>query len=63
MAQTCTDDEVVSHTRRQPFTPQEDSWYSIWLEAESTPGRLEGLGQVKKYTSSGLDPATFPAVA
>jgi hypothetical protein len=22
----------------QPFTPQEDSWYSFLLEAESTPG-------------------------
>jgi hypothetical protein len=21
-----------------PFTPQEDSWYSFLLEAESTPG-------------------------
>jgi hypothetical protein len=34
-----TDDgEVVSLTRRPPFTPQEDSWYSFLLEAESTPG-------------------------
>jgi hypothetical protein len=24
-------------TRRPPFTPQEDSWYSFLLEAESTP--------------------------
>jgi hypothetical protein len=30
--------EVVSLTRRPPFTPQEDSWYSFLLEAESTPG-------------------------
>jgi hypothetical protein len=30
--------EVVSPTRRPPFTPQEDSWYSFLLEAESTPG-------------------------
>jgi hypothetical protein len=31
------------------------------LEAELTPGpvRLEGLGQFKKSTSSGLEPATF----
>jgi hypothetical protein len=38
-----------------------DSWYSFLLEAESTPGpvRLEGLGQFKKFTSSGLEPATF----
>jgi hypothetical protein len=31
-------DEVVSLTPRPPFTPQEDSWYSFLLEAESTPG-------------------------
>jgi hypothetical protein len=30
--------EVVSPTRRPPFTSQEDSWYSFLLEAESTPG-------------------------
>jgi hypothetical protein len=30
--------KTVSLTRRQPFTPQEDSWYSFLLEAESTPG-------------------------
>jgi hypothetical protein len=30
--------EVVSLTRRPPFTPQEDCWYSFLLEAESTPG-------------------------
>jgi hypothetical protein len=29
---------VVSLTRRPPFTPQEDSWYSFLLEAQSTPG-------------------------
>jgi hypothetical protein len=28
----------VSLTRRLPITPQEDSWYSFLLEAESTPG-------------------------
>jgi hypothetical protein len=26
--------EVVSLTRRSPFTPLEDSWYSFLLEAE-----------------------------
>jgi hypothetical protein len=31
---------------RPLFTPQEGSWYSFLLEAESTPG-LEGLGQFK----------------
>jgi hypothetical protein len=30
--------EVVSLMRQPPFTPQEDSWYSLLLEAESTPG-------------------------
>jgi hypothetical protein len=30
--------KVVSLTRRPPFTPQEDSWYSFLLEAESTLG-------------------------
>jgi hypothetical protein len=30
--------EVVRLTCRPPFTPQEDSWYSFLLEAESTPG-------------------------
>jgi hypothetical protein len=30
--------EAVSLTRRPPFTPQEDPWYSFLLEAESTPG-------------------------
>jgi hypothetical protein len=28
--------KVVSLTLRPPFTPQEDSWYSFLLEAEST---------------------------
>jgi hypothetical protein len=30
--------KVVRLTRRPPFTPQEDSWYSFLLEAEPTPG-------------------------
>jgi hypothetical protein len=29
--------DVVSLTRRPPFTHQEDSWYFFLLEAESTP--------------------------
>jgi hypothetical protein len=34
-----TDDgKVVSLAHRPPFTPQEHSWYSFLLEAESTPG-------------------------
>jgi hypothetical protein len=43
-----------------------DSWYSFLLETESTPGpvRPEGLGQLKKKsTSSGLEPATFRLAA
>jgi hypothetical protein len=34
------------------FTPQENSWYSFLLEAESTSVWLEGLGQLEK--SNGL---------
>jgi hypothetical protein len=30
--------KVVSLTRRPPFSPQEDSWYSFLLEAEPAPG-------------------------
>jgi hypothetical protein len=30
--------EVVSLTRRPTFTPQEDSWHSFLIDAESTPG-------------------------
>jgi hypothetical protein len=33
-----TDGGEISLTRRPPFTPQEDSWYSFLLEAESTLG-------------------------
>jgi hypothetical protein len=43
-----------------------DSWYSFLLEAESTPRailRPEELGQFKKSTSSGLEPATFRLAA
>jgi hypothetical protein len=52
--------------RRPPFTLPEDSWYSFLLEVESTTKarvRLEGLGQLKKSTSSGLELATFQLVA
>jgi hypothetical protein len=39
LANLLTDDsKVVSHTRWPPFSPQEDSWYSFLLEAESIPG-------------------------
>jgi hypothetical protein len=30
--------KVVSLRRRPPFTPQEDSWYTFLLEAQSIPG-------------------------
>jgi hypothetical protein len=30
--------KVVSLTRRSPFNPQQDSWYSFLLDAESTLG-------------------------
>jgi hypothetical protein len=30
--------KVVSLMCQLPFAPQEDSWYSFLLEAESTPG-------------------------
>jgi hypothetical protein len=30
--------EFVNLMSRPPFTPQEDSWYSFLLEAESIPG-------------------------
>jgi hypothetical protein len=47
--------EVVSLTHRPPFTPQKNSWYSLLLEAELTPG-LSDLsifwpgGNSKTYT-------------
>jgi hypothetical protein len=42
--------------------PQERSWYSFLLEAESTPGPSEA-GRMKNSTSSGLEPTTFRLVA
>jgi hypothetical protein len=42
------------------FYPQEDSWYSFLLEAELTPGRLEGFGKLKKSTSSGIRTGDLP---
>jgi hypothetical protein len=47
--------------------PQEDSWFSFLLEAESAPRAIvwmEGLGQLKnQMISSGIEPATFQLVA
>jgi hypothetical protein len=58
--------EIIGLMRRPHFYPQEDSWYSFLLEAESTPGpylRREGLGQLKNsIISSGIEPATWQLV-
>jgi hypothetical protein len=43
--------EVVSLTRRPPFTPQEDSWYSFLLEAESTQGH-SAAGRIRSIDKS-----------
>jgi hypothetical protein len=40
--------EVVSLLCLLPFTTQENSWYSILLEAQSTIVWLEGRGKLKK---------------
>jgi hypothetical protein len=51
----------AGHTLPPGFFIFKDSWYTFLLEAESTSGpvRLEGLGQFKTSTSSGLEPETF----
>jgi hypothetical protein len=50
-------------TIRAGLYPQEDSWYSFFLEAERTPGAevpLEKLSQLKyPVTSSIIEPAIF----
>jgi hypothetical protein len=43
--------KVVSLARRQPFTLQEDSWYSFLLEAESTPGTY-AAGRIRSIEKS-----------
>jgi hypothetical protein len=55
--------EVVSLTRRPPFTLQEDSCLSFLLEAESIPRaimRLEGLDKLKNPMT---ESTTFRLVA
>jgi hypothetical protein len=39
---------------------QEDSWYSVLLEAESTP-RMEGLCKLKKFNDIGNRTRELPA--
>jgi hypothetical protein len=36
--------EVVSHTRRPPFTPQEDSWYSFLLQCLQVRNTSSSVG-------------------
>jgi hypothetical protein len=59
--------KIVSLTRRPLFTPQEDSWYSFLLEAESTPGPVCGwkyyVNLRNLMTSPETEPATFRLVA
>jgi hypothetical protein len=51
-----------SSLRAGRLNPEETSWYSFLLKAESNPG-LEGLGKLKNSPQSGLEPATFRLVA
>jgi hypothetical protein len=55
----------AGHTLPPGFFIFKHSWYSFLLEAESTQGpvRPEGLGQFKKFISSGIEPATFRLAA
>jgi hypothetical protein len=59
--------KVVKPYAPAAFYPQEDSWYSFLLEAESTPGR-SATGRIRKIEKknpphSGLEPTTFQLVA
>jgi hypothetical protein len=50
------DCEIVRHTRRPRFIPQEHSWYSFLSQAESA-GRIKLIEKLS--TTSGIEPATF----
>jgi hypothetical protein len=61
--------KVICPMHRLRSTPQKH-YFSVsgthfWLEAEWTPGPSAAgrLGKLKKFTSSGLDPATFLLVS
>jgi hypothetical protein len=57
---------VRSALHTYAFYPEENSWYSLQVEAESTPGLvwLEGLGDMKNpVTRLGIEPVTFQFVA
>jgi hypothetical protein len=59
--------KVVSLTRRPPFTPSPGRLLVLisirgWVNSGDIV-RLKGLGQLKKSTSSGLEPATFRLIA
>jgi hypothetical protein len=43
--------DFVSLTRRPPSPPQEDSWYSFLLEADSTPGH-SAAGRIRSIENS-----------
>jgi hypothetical protein len=62
-----TDGGEVAGLTRQPAAlyPQEDSWYSFLIQAESTPGHCAAgrISQLKNpTTSSGIELATFRLV-
>jgi hypothetical protein len=53
--------KVVSPTHRPLFIPQEDSWNSFLLEAESTPGPNAAgrIRYIENAVTSGIEPAIF----
>jgi hypothetical protein len=52
--------KAVSPTRQLLFYPQQNSWYSFLLKAESTPGPQVNR---KNPPHPGLEPAAFQLVA